>query len=69
MLLMWFRIVARLRPVTRGEQASRAQPCVKAVDAKTVVLAAFEDEVAQTLTCSRVIAPSEVYPSPHGCIV
>ena len=60
---MQFRIVARLRPLTRGEQASRAQPCVRALHARTVVLAASETEEAQTLTCHRVIAPSEVYPS------
>ena len=58
------RIVARLRPVTRGEQALRARPCVKAVDRHTAVLAASQNAKAQTVTCDCVIAPSEVPPTP-----
>ncbi len=40
------------------------QPCAKAVDGQTVVLAAAGDGKTQSLTCDRVIAPSEVYSLP-----
>ena len=63
-LLDAYRILARLRPMTRGEQVMHAQPCVKATDGHTVVLAGSENQDA-AVTCNRVIGPSEARLGPH----
>ena len=54
------RVIARLRPVTRSEHAQPGQPCARAMDARTLALAACGDAPAQIMACDRVIAPSEV---------
>ena len=59
-----YRIVARLRPITRGEQASRAQHCVRAVDGHKVVLATSENAEAKTLACKPRDSPLPRYGLP-----
>ena len=54
------RVIARLRPLSRSELAQRRQPSARAMDARTLALAACGDKPAQTMACDRVIAPSEV---------
>ena len=56
----WCRIIARLRPLARGEQAQGMQQHVEAADERTLVLPGTGDQKHQILTCNRVIAPSEV---------
>ena len=55
------RVFARVRPMSRAEQAARVPSPLKAADARTLLLAGGSSGAAvQKFTFDRVFAPSEV---------